>query len=382
MKETGKGPAILRINNEKRVIAALRHQQLTSRQDLSRQLSLSKNTVSLIVDDLIAAGLVEEREPFSSSVAGRRKIGIALRPERRLSAGIMVERQRVHLRVCDAFSQVLEERTWQTETADPARLLAELVRHCQQLTRDYPALIGIALGFPGIIDPQRGWMHHSSHLGWQDADLFSSLQPQVSVPLLIMNNVKAAALLSARQLKCDPTDSNFYLRIGEGVGGALVKEGEIYTGSSWTAGEVGHLVIDPHGIRCSCGRRGCLETLISQPAIQQQLAEKAPGLSWENRASAPDIVNALMATAGTHLGHALGQIMLLLNPGDIVIDGPWNHHEGFVAAVRHSAKQSALDFTLQRTRLHFIEQRVDPANGLALAVLEQHERVDPLSYSG
>ncbi len=379
MKETGKGTAILRINNEKRVIAALRHQQLTSRQDLSRQLKLSKNTVSLIVDDFIAAGIVEEREPFSSSMAGRRKIGIALRPERRLSAGIMVERQGVHLRVCDAFSQVLEERTWQTETADPTRLLAELGKHCQQLTRDYPALIGIALGFPGIIDPQRGWMHHSSHLGWQDADLFSSLQPQVSVPLLIMNNVKAAALMSVQQLKCDPTNSNFYLRIGEGVGGALVKEGEIYTGSSWTAGEVGHLVINPRGVRCSCGRKGCLETLISQPAIQQQLAQKAPGLCWENRASAPDIVNTIMATAGMYLGHALGQIMLLLNPGDIVIDGPWNCHEGFVTAVRHSAKQSALDFTVQRTRLHFIEQRVDPARGLALAVLEQHERVDPLS---
>lgn len=378
MKETGKGPAILRINNEKRVIAALRQQQLTSRQDLSRQLKLSKNTVSLIVDDFIAAGLVEERAPFSSSMAGRRKIGIALRPERRLSAGIMVERQHVHVRVCDAFSRVLEERTWQTSTENPQQLLAELAEHCQRLIRDHPALIGIALGFPGIIDPQRGWMHHSSHLGWQGTDLLSSLQPHVCVPLLIMNNVKAAALLSVQQMKCDPNGSSFYLRIGEGVGGALVKEGEIYTGSSWTAGEVGHLIVDPNGPHCSCGRKGCLETMISLPAVQQQFAQKAPHLRWENRTRAPAIMDALMIRAGNRLGHALGQIMLLLNPGDIMIDGPWNDHQGFIAAVRDSATQSALDFTVQRTRLHFMAQRIDPANGLALAVLEQHERIDPL----
>lgn len=374
MKETGKGPAILRINNEKRVMAALRRQQCTTRQDLARQLTLSKNTVSLIIDDLIATGMVEEQGPLSSSGAGRRKIRIALRPERRLSAGIMIERQRVHLRVCDYFSQVLEERTWKTETQEPAVLLRELGELCQQLVERYPSLIGIALGFPGIIDPLRGWMHHSSHLGWQDIDLLTPLQSKTSVPLLIMNSVKAAALLAVQTLHLSPSGNHFYLRVGEGVGGAMVVNNTVYTGSSWTAGEVGHLCVEASGPICSCGRAGCLEMMISQPAIQKALSQRQPGLTWTTRFTAPDAVNAVMIKAGTYLGHALGQIILLLNPGDIIVDCPWNQSAAFVEAVQKGVEQSTLSFTLQHTKLYFIPESIDPANGLALGVVENSER--------
>ncbi|MEA1064235.1 ROK family transcriptional regulator [Erwinia sp. HR93] len=375
MKETGKGPAILRLNNEKRVMAALRRLQVTSRQDLSRYLALSKNTVSLIIDELIEAGLIEERGPVASYAAGRRKIEIALRPDRLLSAGIMIERQQIHLRVCDYFSRVLKEETWSTQTRDPASLFNELGLRCQLLTHSYPALLGIAIGFPGIIDPQRGWMHHSSHLGWRDVDILSPLQAMLTLPLWVMNNVKAAALLGVQRATTAETAADrFYLRVAEGVGGALIQRGEVYTGSSWTAGEVGHLIVQPAGEKCTCGRKGCLETVISIPAVQRQLARHAPGLSWQNRASAPQIVDAVMRQIGELLGNALGQIMLLLNPADIVIDCPWNIHSGFVETVRTSSAVSALTFTSRRTGLHFLREHIDPAQGLALAVIEHYER--------
>lgn len=373
MKDTGKGPALLRLNNEKRVMTALRHQRVTSRQDLSRTLALSKNTVSLIIDDLIAAGRVKERGAVTSSGAGRRKIEIALLPETLQTAGIMVERQQVHVRVCDYFSRVLEAKSWQTQTQVPGQLLAELARYCQQLAQARPELLGIALGFPGIIDPQRGWMHHSSHLGWSETDLLTPLQAGIALPLLTMNSVKAAALLSVQQLRLDPSDNCFYLRIAEGVGGALVRGGSVYTGSSWTAGEVGHLTIEPQGPCCTCGRDGCLETLISIPAVQRQFAERVPGLSWENQACAPEVVDALMAQVGNWLGIALGQIMLLLNPANIVVDAPWSHHPHFVAAAQQRAQSSALGFTAQHTRLHFLQERIDPVTGLALAIVERYE---------
>lgn len=373
MKDTGKGPALLRLINEKRVMTALRHQRVTSRQDLSHVLALSKNTVSLIVDDLIAAGRVEERGAVTSSGVGRRKIEIALRPEALQTAGIMVERQRVHLRVCDYFSRVLEEKVWQTETGSPGPVLAELAQCCQQLVQARPALLGIALGFPGIIDPHQGRMHHSSHLGWPETDLLGPLQSATGLPVRVMNSVKAAALLSVQRLGLDPTSNCFYLRVGEGVGGALVQGGSVYTGSSWTAGEVGHLTIDPDGARCTCGRNGCLETLISVPVIQRQLDERVPGLGWENRDDAPEIVDALMTQAGNQLGIALGQIMLLLNPANIVVDAPWSCHPRFVEAAQQKAQSSALHFTAQHTRLHFLQERIDPAVGLALAVIEGYE---------
>ena len=176
MKANGKGPALLRLNNQKRVMTQLRKLRITSRQDLAQTLSLSKNTVSLIIDDLLEQELIEELGPVSVAAAGRPKIEITLRPEKLKSAGVMVERNVIHWRVCDYFSQVLAEQTLRTDTENPTRLLAELSMLCRELAERYPDLLGIGLGFPGIVDPRRGWMHLSSHLDWQDVDLLTALR--------------------------------------------------------------------------------------------------------------------------------------------------------------------------------------------------------------
>ncbi|MDZ7276720.1 ROK family protein [Pantoea eucrina] len=376
MKTSGKGPALLRLNNLKRVMAQLRTARITTRQDLAQALDLNKNTVSLIVDDLLAQGLIQALGPVSVAAAGRPKIEIALRPETLKTVGIMVERNAVHWRVADYFSQVIAEQTWQTDTRDPQVLMHELVEVCQTLHAAHPELLGIGLGFPGIIDPQRGRVHFSAQLGWQEVDVLTPLLNAVPLPLYVMNNVKAAALLAVQQLGLRQSHSHFYLRIGEGLGGALVEQGSVLTGSSWTAGEIGHMQSQHNGLRCDCGRHGCLETLLSLPAIRQQLGKRKAGLTLRNLEAAPAIVQDVMHTAGSHLGQALSQVMLLMNPASIIVDGPWNAYPAFTQAVRDAAQASTLAYTFDHTALHFLPERIDPANGLALAVITQYEKTE------
>ena len=374
MNATNKGPKLLRLNNQKQVLSLLRRTHITSRQDIAQALSLSKNTISLIIDEMLEAGLIEELGPVNVTAAGRPKIEIRLRADRLKSIGIMVEKQRIHWRVCDYFSRVIEENSQSTETADPAPLLESLSACCSDITQKYPELIGIALGFPGIVDPERGWLHFSSHLGWQDVDLRTPLSQDLNVPLFLMNNVKAAGLLSVQQLKLAAEKSHFYLRVARGIGGALVQHGEVFTGNSWTAGEVGHLIVQPEGPVCHCGRGGCLEALISQPAIAQQLTQRQAGLSWAQRDRAPQIIDEVMTQAGHALGKALSQIIMLLNPASIIMDCPWNMHPRFCVATRDATEASTLSFPFRHTDLYFLQERLDPANGLALAVIEQYER--------
>jgi len=113
---------------------------------------------------------------------------------------------------------------------------------------------------------------------------------------------------------------------------------------------------------------------VSLPAIQQQLARRKPGLRWQSGDSEPEIVYELMAQTGRYLGHALSQVMQLVNPASIIIDGPWNAQPAFVQAVQQAAQAGTLAFTFAHTALHFLPQRIDPANGLALAVIEHYER--------
>src|SRR5471032_3263176 len=156
MKDSGKGPALLRQYNEKRVLAYLRQQKISSRLDISRALALSKNTISLIIDDLLALGYVEEQGVAQTSSIGRPKIHVALKPSAIKTAGIMIERHRLHWMVCDYFSSIVASQTLPLDTTDPQQVLATIAGYCQQLQQQYPDLVGIGVGFPGIVDQQAG----------------------------------------------------------------------------------------------------------------------------------------------------------------------------------------------------------------------------------
>jgi len=375
MKDSGKGPALLRHYNEKRVLAYLRQQKISSRLDISRALALSKNTISLIVDDLLALGYVEEQGVAQTSSIGRPKIHVALKPSAIKAAGIMIERHRLHWMVCDYFSDIIASQTHSLDTSDPQQVLATIASYCQQLQQEYPELVGIGVGFPGIVEQQAGILHVSSHLGWGEVSLQPLLSGSTSTPVAVWNNVKAAALI-ARQGEISSEDEIcFYLRIGEGIGGALLTEHGVYSGGSWTAGEVGHLSVFPDGPLCSCGQHGCLESLISFSAINRQLEQHQPGLSWDNRQSAPEIVNQVMAQAGELLGKALSQIIHLVNPKTLLIDCPYNEHPLFIEHTLAAAKKLTLTFPFSRTHITFVSERLNPAQGLALAMIQRFEQV-------
>jgi len=375
MKDSGKGPALLRHYNEKRVLAYLRQQKISSRLDISRALALSKNTISLIVDDLLALGYVEEQGVAQTSSIGRPKIHVALKPSAIKAAGIMIERHRLHWMVCDYFSDIIASQTHSLDTSDPQQVLATIASYCQQLQQEYPELVGIGVGFPGIVEQQARILHVSSHLGWGEVSLQPLLSGSTSAPVAVWNNVKAAALI-ARQGEISSEDEIcFYLRIGEGIGGALLTEHGVYSGGSWTAGEVGHLSVFPDGPLCSCGQHGCLESLISFSAINRQLEQQQPGLSWDNRQSAPEIVNQVMAQAGELLGKALSQIIHLVNPKTLLIDCPYNEHPLFIEHTLAAAKKLTLTFPFSRTHITFVSERLNPAQGLALAMIQRFEQV-------
>lgn len=377
MKEPGKGPALLRQYNEMHVLSYLRQQRISSRLDIARALSLSKNTISLIIDDFIAAGLVAEIGVAQSSSSGRPKIHIALRPEKMKSAGIMVERQHLHWAVYDYFSELLEQKTSVIDTADADSVVGEIARLCAWMHRRYPELIGIGVGFPGIIDPQNGYMHVSSHLGWQQVDILAALRRSVPLPVGVMNIVKAAALVSRQHGTTAPADEPaFYLRIAEGIGGTLITRHGVYYGGSWTAGEVGHLNVASDGPVCTCGQRGCLESLIGLSAINAQLSQLQPGLRWADRTQAPALVDKAIARAGELLGNALSQIIHLVNPKTLLIDCVYNVSPLFTERVLTVARHRTLPFAYGHTHIRFLPDSYDPAQGLALAMILRHEHIE------
>lgn len=139
---------------------------------------------------------------------------------------------------------------------------------------DRGQITGVGLGIPGLIDAQNGVGIASVNLNWQNVPVKEGLEKRLSLPCFIENDVKAAALGEMRYGAGKGLKNLALLTIGTGVAAAFISDGKIIRGAHTMAGEIGHFMIDPHGPRCKCGGRGCLEALVSGPAIVARTIQK------------------------------------------------------------------------------------------------------------
>lgn len=130
---------------------------------------------------------------------------------------------------------------------------------------DACALRSIGIGIPGLVDAAAGRVLHAVNLGIAALDLADAVTAATGVPCAVDNDVKAAAL-GATSLRPDTTPMA-YLNLGTGVAAGIIVDGRIWRGARGTAGEVGHLVVQPDGRVCPCGQRGCIETLCGGGAL-------------------------------------------------------------------------------------------------------------------
>lgn len=130
----------------------------------------------------------------------------------------------------------------------------------------------VGVGIPGVVDTARGLVLHAVNLGVASLELAARASERLGAPIFVENDVKAAALGAAalRSTTLGETvdhASIAYLNLGTGVAAGIVLGGALWRGSRGTAGEVGHISVDPNGRLCSCGQRGCIETLCGGGAL-------------------------------------------------------------------------------------------------------------------
>ncbi len=123
----------------------------------------------------------------------------------------------------------------------------------------------VGVGIPGVVDADAGRVLHAVNLGVESLDLAGRVKALLAVDVRVENDVKAAAVGAAALRGAD--GSMAYLNLGTGVAAGIVVDGRIWRGARGTAGEVGHLSVDPRGRPCGCGQRGCIETLCGGGAL-------------------------------------------------------------------------------------------------------------------
>lgn len=148
--------------------------------------------------------------------------------------------------------------------------------------------VGIGIGVPGIIDRQTGMVHESPNLpGWRDYPVRDEIERRLRTNVILENDANAAALGEKWLGVASQVDDLCMLTLGTGVGGGLVLQGKIWHGMTGMAGELGHITVDPHGVKCGCGNYGCLEQYASATAVKRMASEAVA------RGEAPELARAM-----------------------------------------------------------------------------------------
>jgi glucokinase len=188
-------------------------------------------------------------------------------------------------------------------------------------------ILGVGLGLPGPIDVERGIVHFFPNIpGWKEVNLKNILKLRLNLPIFLDNDANLMALAEHRLGAAKGSRNAVCLTLGTGVGGGIIIAGRLYRGSSFAAGEIGHMPINEKGAPCECKGIACLETYIGNKRImkeakrqfRRQIAlEELSALAKEKNKPAL----RLWSEVGRHLGVALVGVVNLLNPDCIVIGG-------------------------------------------------------------
>ncbi|MDR7331229.1 ROK family transcriptional regulator [Roseateles asaccharophilus] len=313
--ESHSGQAQLKRGNLMAIFRQLRLHPGQSRVDLANALDLTKSTVSALVRELIDNGWLLEREVVVTGDIGRRPTPLFVDPARLLLLGTQVGIGHVRVVLTSLTGEVLAARSagYDTELEVEA-CIAELTRNMLAVAArrgDAQRIIGIGVGLPGGVDQARDQLVFSPHVHWHQVPFGALLRealhgtPLAGVPVFMQNDADVAALGETEFNPSPTADPLLLVLVGEGVGAGLVVGGRLLTGARGLAGEVGHMVLQIDGPRCSCGRRGCAEALIGNRALMRQDGD------------APDL-----ARAGQYLGVLLQNLAVAYDPACIVLGGP------------------------------------------------------------
>jgi predicted NBD/HSP70 family sugar kinase len=296
---------------------------------------LSRSTVSSIVGELLSDGLVSERDvPLDgpASRGGRPPTTIALDPAAGVAVGIDFGKRHLSVAASDLGHAVLAETRRDMEedytAADGMQQAEELVGAVlDDAGVDRADVIGVGMGLPGPVHRPTGLVGSATILpGWAGVHLHEEMQDLLALPVHVDNDANLGALAEAAFGAARDASDMIYLKVSSGIGAGLILNGRLYRGSFGLAGELGHLLVDPDGIVCRCGNRGCLETLAATGALVELLrrshGEDVTAAGMLELARAGDLgCRRVIADAGRAIGNAVSTLLNVLNPELVVVGG-------------------------------------------------------------
>ena len=337
-----------------------------SREALSSRLSFSKTRANAVVAGLIEQGWLDEVGQRASS-GGRRAETLQLHRGLGVLLCADLGATSVEVAVLTPDLQVLARHGEAIDVRDGPGIVLSRMR---TLMRELLArgglkarqVIGIGVGVPGPVDFASGQLVEPPLMPqWDSYSIRDDLRADYDAPVWVDNDVNLMALGELWRLK-RALPNFLVIKVGTGIGCGVVCHGEVYRGANGSAGDVGHICVDPGGPRCHCGNLGCVETMAAGPAIARQATEAAQGgrsamlaqrLGDQGQLTPEDVghasragdaaANGIVQGSGTLIGQMLASVVNFFNPSHVFVGGGVTRIGPlFLASLRQSVYQRSL----------------------------------------
>ncbi|MFC4533492.1 ROK family protein [Sphaerisporangium dianthi] len=316
-----------------------------SRSAVAVETGLNKTTVTSLVGELQARGLLKEIGPQRAGSVGRPSRALTLDGSGVGALGLEVNVDYVAAFATDLAGRVLVDRRigFDAMSAGTARSLDKLAQVIGKAVADLDrlgvALAGITVAVPGLVDAATGTVVVAPNLGWYRVSMVDRLVSagiSADVPITIDNDANLAALAEYTSGVAMGTSDLVYLAGEVGVGCGIIAGGRPFSGADGFAGEVGHVMVDPSGEPCGCGSTGCWETKVGLAAlVRMAVPDHAYGTGRplvrdpeerlaeieQRRAEGDPRVDAAIAEVGRWLGRGTALLINLFNPRIVVLGG-------------------------------------------------------------
>jgi predicted NBD/HSP70 family sugar kinase len=309
-----------------------------ARTSIAERLGLSPATVTSITRELIESGIVRTADRAPSR-GGRPALLLEIVSRSAHAFGVKIAPDHLVGVVVDLDGDVIEqfEERLDLTAKQGFDAAVKVLRAWLEIAQAETPLLGVGLGVPGVVDSVTGRVT-SPLIGWHDFALRDALQKELGISVLVDNDVNTLATAERLYGRGRNVEDFIALTLGRGVGLGIVANGDIYHGHGGGAGEFGHVTAIADGPVCSCGKRGCLEAVVADPALvaiarEDGVIGKRQGIAALRRqADAGDAdARAIFAEAATVLGQAVANLVNVLSPALILVSGEgtqaWIHYE-------------------------------------------------------
>lgn len=378
--------ALLKRMNRMTVLNTVRERQFIGRAEVAEITGISRASVTYLVGDLVRDGwLIEYEKGETTQNGGRPPILLQFNPDAMYAVVVMIGSERTMVAVGDGNARMRYAESLPSVLGQSAEQTIEVVvglveRALKESGVDRERVGGVAIGVPGLVDAQNSMVHYSARLpAMRNLDLGSIVAERVGLPTIVENETR---LIGWGELKFGSGRSHSPLvcvSVTLGIGSCIILEDRMLSGSSYSAGQFGHMTIDEDGMQCECGNKGCWEALASNAAVLQRA--RATGGAWAVEPTIPGIIEAaatgdeqarkLLHDTAVHLGIGLANIINIVNPEIIVLHGKlFDAGDAFLQTIRQEVSARALKLPALNTRILVsdLKEQAGLAGGVTLVM--------------